>query len=234
MIFQVEYNNQTQYFSNSTVELLQLLTVYCKSDDPYTALIQLEGNEPLTPAEYVKAVEHKAESYHFFIGQDLVTFDTKPNEWYSVANASKIPLGAAYTLLRYHGDPPPEMVTDYEYDEYSDMTGLFGNRDPELKERGFLIFYNQEHFDRHLDYLKSTGNYQTIYPIRVGEAEYLAFDERGLYNIRDFLLIKIMSKRAEVNKLEADYRREFGDKEAADQKNAEPITDPPADDEMEM
>lgn len=43
-----------------------------------------------------------------------------------------------------------------------------------------------------------------------------------------------MSKRAEVNKLEADYRREFGDKEAADQKNAEPITDPPADDEMEM
>ena len=76
---------------------------------------------------------------------------------------SKIPLGAAYSLMRFHGAGVPAAVSDCEYDEYNDMSGLFGNRDSEIKDRGFVIYSNDEYFEAYLNYLKNTRGYQDVY-----------------------------------------------------------------------
>ena len=81
-----------------------------------------------------------------------------------------MPLGAAYSLLRFHDAGVPAAVSDCEYDEYNDMSGLFGNRDSEIKDRGFIIYSNDEYFEAYLNYLKNTRGYPFIRFVNVSAA----------------------------------------------------------------
>lgn len=123
---------------------------------------------------------------------------------------SKIPLGAAYSLMRFHGAGVPAAVSDCEYDEYNDMSGLFGNRDSEIKERGFVIYSNDEYFEAYLNYLKNTGGYQFIRFANVSGSQYIAFSQRGFDNIKSFLMQKLQTKREEVGRFEAEINNAFG------------------------
>ena len=122
---------------------------------------------------------------------------------------SKIPLGAAYSLMRFHGAGVPAAVSDCEYDEYNDMSGLFGNRDSEIKDRGFIIYSNDEYFEVYLNYLKNTGGYQFIRFVNVSGSQYIAFSQRGFDNIKSFLMQKLQAKREEADRLEAEINEAF-------------------------
>ena len=121
-----------------------------------------------------------------------------------------MPLGAAYSLLRFHDAGVPAAVSDCEYDEYNDMSGLFGNRDSEIKDRGFIIYSNDEYFEAYLNYLKNTRGYPFIRFVNVCGSQYIAFNQRGFDNVRAFLLQRLQTKRAEANRFEAEINKAFG------------------------
>ena len=89
------------------------------------------------------------------------------------------------------------------------MSGLFGNRDSEIKDRGFVIYSNDEYFEAYLNYLKNTGGYQFIRFVNVSGSQYIAFSQRGFDNIKSFLMQKLQTKREEADRLEAEINEAF-------------------------
>lgn len=207
--FRIKQYDEERCYSNSSADLKSFLTALYSAEHPYGALMSLDGNERLDPADYAHDEQSGKATYDIDFDRDTITRNEEGKQ-FRLNEISKIPLGAAYSLLRFHGAEVPVSVSDCEYDEYYDMSGLFGNRDSELKDRGFVICGNGEHSEAYLNYLKSTGGYKFIRTANVNGSQYLAFDQRGFDNIRTFLLQKLQTKREEVNRVEAEINKAFG------------------------
>ena len=204
--FRIKQYDEERCYSNSTIDLKSFLTSLYSSEHPYGELMNLDGNKRLEPADYA----HDEQSGRDIdLDRDRITRHEKGKQ-FRLNEISQMPLGAAYSLLRFHDAGVPAAVSDCEYDEYNDMSGLFGNRDSEIKDRGFIIYSNDEYFEAYLNYLKNTRGYPFIRFVNVSGSQYIAFNQRGFDNVRAFLLQRLQTKRAEANRFEAEINKAFG------------------------
>ena len=207
--FRIKQYDEERCYSNSTIDLKSFLTALYSSEHPYGALMNLDGNKRIEPADYAYDEQSGKETYDIDFDHDTITHHENGKQ-FKLNEMSKIPLGAAYSLMRFHGAGVPAAVSDCEYDEYNDMSGLFGNRDSEIKDRGFIIYSNDEYFEAYLNYLKNTRGYPFIRFVNVSGSQYIAFNQRGFDNVRAFLLQRLQTKRAEANRFEAEINKAFG------------------------
>ena len=207
--FRINQYDEERCYSNDVIDLKSFLTALYSDEHPYGALMNLDGNKRIELADYAYDEQSGKETYDIDFDRDTITRHEKGRQ-FKLNEMSKIPLGAAYSLMRFHGAGVPAAVSDCEYDEYNDMSGLFGNRDSEIKDRGFIIYSNDEYFEVYLNYLKNTGGYQFIRFANVSGSQYIAFDQRGFDNIKSFLMQKLQTKRAEANRFEAEINKAFG------------------------
>ena len=206
--FRINQYDEERCYSNGAIDLKSFLTALYSDEHPYGALLNLDGNKRIEPADYAYDEQSGKETYDIDFDRDTITRHEKGKQ-FKLNEMSKIPLGAAYSLMRFHGAGVPAAVSDCEYDEYNDMSGLFGNRDSEIKERGFVIYSNDEYFEAYLNYLKNTGGYQFIRFANVSGSQYIAFSQRGFDNIKSFLMQKLQTKREEADRLEAEINEAF-------------------------
>lgn len=190
------------------MNLKSFLTALYSNENPYEALMSLDRNNQLSDDNYTRDKRNGLITYDIDFDRDTITRHEKGRQ-FKMNEMSKIPLGAAYSLMRFHGAGVPAAVSDCEYDEYNDMSGLFGNRDSEIKDRGFVIYGNDEYFEAYLNYLKNTGGYQFIRFVNVSGSQYIAFTQRGFDNIKSFLMQKLQAKREEADRLEAEINEAF-------------------------
>ncbi len=207
--FRIKQYDEERCYSNSTIDLKSFLTSLYSSEHPYGELMNLDGNKRLEPADYAHDEQSGRETYDIDLDRDRITRHEKGKQ-FRLNEISQMPLGAAYSLLRFHDAGVPAAVSDCEYDEYNDMFGLFGNRDSEIKDRGFVIYSNDEYFEAYLNYLKNTRGYPFIRFVNVSGSQYIAFNQRGFDNVRAFLLQRLQTKRAEANRFEAEINKAFG------------------------
>ena len=207
--FRIKQYDEERCYSNSTIDLKSFLTSLYSSEHPYGELMNLDGNKRLEPADYAHDEQSGRETYDIDLDRDRITRHEKGKQ-FRLNEISQMPLGAAYSLMRFHGAGVPAAVSDCEYDEYNDMSGLFGNRDSEIKDRGFVIYSNDEYFEAYLNYLNNTGDYQFIRFANVSGSQYIAFSQRGFDNIKSFLMQKLQTKREEADRLEAEINEAFG------------------------
>lgn len=207
--FSIKQHGEKHCYSNWTMNLKSFLTALYSNENPYEALMSLDRNNQLSDDNYTRDKRNGLITYDIDFDRDTITRHEKGRQ-FKLNEMSKIPLGAAYSLMRFHGAGVPAAVSDCEYDEYNDMSGLFGNRDSEIKDRGFVIYSNDEYFEAYLNYLKNTGGYQFIRFVNVRGSQYIAFSQRGFDNIKSFLMQKLQTKRAEANRFEAEINKEFG------------------------
>lgn len=207
--FRIKQYDEERCYSNSTIDLKSFLTSLYSSEHPYGELMNLDGNKRLEPADYAHDEQSGRETYDIDLDRDRITRHEKGKQ-FRLNERSQMPLGAAYSLLRFHDAGVPAAVSDCEYDEYNDMSGLFGNRDSEIKDRGFIIYSNDEYFEAYLNYLKNTRGYPFIRFVNVSGSQYIAFNQRGFDNVRAFLLQRLQTKRAEANRFEAEINKAFG------------------------
>ena len=207
--FRIKQYDEERCYSNSTIDLKSFLTSLYSSEHPYGELMNLDGNKRLEPADYAHDEQSGRETYDIDLDRDRITRHEKGKQ-FRLNEISQMPLGAAYSLLRFHDAGVPAAVSDCEYDEYNDMSGLFGNRDSEIKDRGFVIYGNDEYFEAYLNYLKNTRGYPFIRFVNVSGSQYIAFNQRGFDNVRAFLLQRLQTKRAEANRFEAEINKAFG------------------------
>lgn len=207
--FCIKQYDEERCYSNSTIDLKSFLTSLYSSEHPYGELMNLDGNKRLEPADYAHDEQSGRETYDIDLDRDRITRHEKGKQ-FRLNEISQMPLGAAYSLLRFHDAGVPAAVSDCEYDEYNDMSGLFGNRDSEIKDRGFIIYSNDEYFEAYLNYLKNTRGYPFIRFVNVSGSQYIAFNQRGFDNVRAFLLQRLQTKRAEANRFEAEINKAFG------------------------
>ena len=159
--FRIKQHGEKHCYSNWTMNLKSFLTALYSNESSYEALMSLDRNNQLSDDNYTRDKRNGLITYDIDFDRDTITRHEKGRQ-FKLNEMSKIPLGAAYSLMRFHGADVPAAVSDCEYDEYNDMSGLFGNRDSEIKERGFVIYSNDEYFEAYLNYLKNTGGYQFI------------------------------------------------------------------------
>ena len=207
--FCINQYDEERCYSNGTIDLKSFLTALYSDEHPYGALMNLDGNKRIELADYAYDEQSGKETYDIDFDHDTIT-RYENGKQFKLNEMSKIPLGAAYSLMRFHGAGVPAAVSDCEYDEYNDMSGLFGNRDSEIKERGFVIYSNDEYFEAYLNYLKNTGGYQFIRFANVSGSQYIAFSQRGFDNIKSFLMQKLQTKREEADRFEAEINKAFG------------------------
>lgn len=144
--FRIKQNGEKHCYSNWTMNLKSFLTALYSNENPYEALMSLDRNNQLSDDNYTRDKRKGLITYDIDFDRDTITRHEKGRQ-FKLNEMSKIPLGAAYSLMRFHGAGVPAAVSDCEYDEYNDMSGLFGNRDSEIKDRGFVIYSNDEYFD---------------------------------------------------------------------------------------
>ena len=207
--FRINQYDEERCYSNGAIDLKSFLTALYSDEHPYGALLNLDGNKRIEPADYAYDEQSGKETYDIDFDRDTITRHEKGKQ-FKLNEMSKIPLGAAYSLMRFHGAGVPAAVSDCEYDEYNDMSGLFGNRDSEIKDRGFVIYSNDEYFEAYLNYLKNTGGYQFIRFANVSGSQYISFSQRGFDNIKSFLMQKLQTKREEADRFEAEINKAFG------------------------
>lgn len=207
--FSIKQHGEKHCYSNWTMNLKSFLTALYSNENPYEALMSLDRNNQLSDDNYTRDKRNGLITYDIDFDRDTITRHEKGRQ-FKMNEMSKIPLGAAYSLMRFHGAGVPAAVSDCEYDEYNDMSGLFGNRDSEIKDRGFIIYSNDEYFEAYFNYLKNTGGYQFIRFVNVSGSQYISFSQHGFDNIRDFLLQRLQTKRAEANRFEAEINKAFG------------------------
>lgn len=207
--FRIKQNGEKHCYSNWTMNLKSFLTALYSNENPYEALMSLDRNNQLSDDNYTRDKRNGLITYDIDFDRDTITRHEKGRQ-FKLNEMSKIPLGAAYSLLRFHDAGVPAAVSDCEYDEYNDMSGLFGNRDSEIKDRGFIIYSNDEYFEAYLNYLKNTRGYPFIRFVNVSGSQYIAFNQRGFDNVRAFLLQRLQTKRAEANRFEAEINKAFG------------------------
>lgn len=209
MEFRIKQYGEKHCYSNWTMNLKSFLTALYSNENPYDALMNLNRNEPLSEDNYTHDKRNGSITYDIDFDRDTITRHEKGKQ-FKLSEMSKVPLGAAYSLLRFHGEPLPATVSDYEFLENEDMSNLFGSRSDEYKERGFVIIGIDDFSNKYLDYLKSTGGYNNIQTVNVDKTRYVSFDQCGYDKIRTFLLQKLQTKRIEVNRLEAEINEAFG------------------------
>ena len=207
--FRIKQYDEERCYSNSTIDLKSFLTSLYSSEHPYGELMNLDGNKRLEPADYAHDEQSGRETYDIDLDRDRITRHEKGKQ-FRLNEISQMPLGAAYSLLRFHDAGVPASGVPSIYDEYNDMSGLFGNRDSEIKDRGFIIYSNDEYFEAYLNYLKNTRGYPFIRFVNVSGSQYIAFNQRGFDNVRAFLLQRLQTKRAEANRFEAEINKAFG------------------------
>lgn len=207
--FRIKQNGEKHCYSNWTMNLKSFLTALYSNENPYEALMSLDRNNQLSDDNYTRDKRNGLITYDIDFDRDTITRHEKGRQ-FKLNEMSKIPLGAAYSLMRFHGAGVPAAVSDCEYDEYNDVSGLFGNRDSEIKDRGFVIYSNDEYFEAYLNYLKNTRGYQFIRFVNVSGSQYIAFSQRGFDNIKSFLMQKLQTKREEADRFEAEINKAFG------------------------
>ena len=154
--FRIKQYDEERCYSNSTIDLKSFLTALYSSGHTYGELMNLDGNKRLDPADYAHDEQSGRETYDIDFDRDRITRHEKGKQ-FRLNDISQIPLGAAYSLLRFHGENVPMTVSDFEYVEHNDMLGLFGDGEPETKERGFVNFGNDKFSEAYLDYLRDYG-----------------------------------------------------------------------------
>ena len=207
--FSIKQHGEKHCYSNWTMNLKSFLTALYSNENPYEALMSLDRNNQLSDDNYTRDKRNGLITYDIDFDRDTITRHEKGRQ-FKMNEMSKIPLGAAYSLMRFHGAGVPAAVSDCEYDEYNDMSGLFGNRDSEIKDRGFVIYSNDEYFEAYFNYLKNTGGYQFIRFVNVSGSQYISFSQRGFDNIKSFLMQKLQTKREEADRFEAEINKAFG------------------------
>lgn len=206
--FSINQYDEERCYCNSMVGLKTLLTALYSAEHPYGALMRLDGNERIEIADFAYDEQSGKVTYSIDFDNDTIIRSEKDKQ-FKLNGISKMPLGAAYSLLRFHGEPLPWTVSDYEYMEHKDMSELFGDLNPEAKERGFIIGMEEKYFN----YLKSTKGYDFLRTVVFDKTCFLAFDQRGFDNIKTFLSEGIHEKRAEINRLEAEFNKAFPQKD---------------------
>lgn len=219
--FCINQYDEERCYSNDVIDLKSFLTALYSDEHSYGALMNLDGNKRIELADYAYDEQSGKETYDIDFDKDTITRHEKGRQ-FKLNEMSKIPLGAAYSLMRFHGAGVPATVSDCEYDEYNDMSGLFGNRDSEIKDRGFIIYSNDEYFEVYLNYLKNTGGYQFIRFVNVSGSQYISFSQRGFDNIKSFLMQKLQTKREEADRLEAEINEAFSAAEPTEIPKATP------------
>ena len=93
--------------------------------------MNLDGNKRIELADYAYDEQSGKETYDIDFDKDTIIRHEKGRQ-FKLNEMSKIPLGAAYSLMRFHGAGVPATVSDCEYDEYNDMI---------LKSRTAVLLY---------------------------------------------------------------------------------------------
>ena len=175
--FRINQYDEERCYSNGAIDLKSFLTALYSDEHPYGALLNLDGNKRIEPADYAYDEQSGKETYDIDFDRDTITRHEKGKQ--------------------------------FKLNEYNDMSGLFGNRDSEIKERGFVIYSNDEYFEAYLNYLKNTRGYQFIRFVNVSGSQYISFSQRGFDNIKSFLMQKLQTKREEADRLEAEINEAF-------------------------
>ncbi len=206
--FCIKQHGENHCYSNGTIDLKSFLTTLYSNENPYDALMSLDRNNQLSDDNYTRVKRNGLVTYDIDFDRDIITRHEKGNR-FKLNEMSKIPLGAAYSLLRFQGkEYYPKTIS--EFNEYNDMLALFGNADPDIKERGFITISNSEYFEEQLNYLKSTRGYDYIRFAKVNGIHYLAFDQHGYDNILAYLLQRLSTMHEEADRFEAEMNNAFG------------------------
>lgn len=209
MEFRIKKHGETHCYYNNKNDLKSLLTALYSAEHPYAALINLDGNKQLDLRDFIHDKQIGYITYDFNFDRNTITRYEKNNP-FKISEISQMPLGAAYSLLRFHGEEVPNTVSDYEFSEYLDMVDIYGSDDPRAKEHGYVSISNEDFFKSFLDYLKNTGGYDHLQEAHVGGSYYLAFDQRGFDNLKSNLLMRLQKRQADVNQMEVEINEAFG------------------------
>ena len=188
--FRIKQNGEKHCYSNWTMNLKSFLTALYSNENPYEALMSLDRNNQLSDDNYTRDKRNGLITYDIDFDRDTITRHEKGRQ-FKMNEMSKIPLGAAYSLMRFHGAGVPAAVSDCEYDEYNDMSGLFGNRDSEIKDRGFVIYGNDEYFEAYLNYLR------IVNPCKITKQQFIE-SEMCTEEIYEFLAISFVHGISQV------------------------------------
>ena len=206
--FGIKQHGEKHCYSNDIIDLKSFLTTLYSDEHPYAALMNLNGNRRIELDDYAYDKLSGKVTYSIDFDNDTI-IRNKNDKQFKLNEISKMPLGAAYSLLRFHGESLPWTVSDYEYMEHNDMSELFGELNPEAKERGFITGVEE----KYINYLKSTKGYGFLRTVVFDKTCFLAFDQRGYDNIKTFLSERIHEHRAEINRLEAEFNKVFPQKD---------------------
>lgn len=206
--FGIKQHGEKHCYSNDIIDLKSFLTTLYSDEHPYAALMNLNGNRRIELDDYAYDKLSGKATYSIDFDNDTIIRNENDKQ-FKLSEISKMPLGAAYSLLRFHGESLPWTVSDYEYMEHNDMSELFGELNPEAKERGFITGVEE----KYINYLKSTKGYGFLRTVVFDKRCFLAFDQHGYDNIKTFLSEKIHEKRSEINRLEAEFNKVFPQKD---------------------
>ena len=120
--FRIKQHGEKHCYSNWTMNLKSFLTALYSNESPYEALMSLDRNNQLSDDNYTRDKRNGLITYDIDFDRDTITRHEKGRQ-FKLNEMSKIPLGAAYSLMRFHGAGVPAAVSDCEYDEF--MLGFF-------------------------------------------------------------------------------------------------------------
>ena len=109
--FRIKQYDEERCYSNSSADLKSFLTALYSAEHPYGALMSLDGNERLDPADYAHDEQSGKATYDIDFDRDTITRNEEGKQ-FRLNEISKIPLGAPYSLLRFHGAEVPVSVSD--------------------------------------------------------------------------------------------------------------------------
>lgn len=102
--FSIKKYDEERCYYNSGIDLKSLLAALYSSEHPYGALMQLDGNERIEIADYAHDEQSGKVTYSIDFDNDTIIRSEKDKQ-FRLNGISGMPLGAAYSLLRFHGEP---------------------------------------------------------------------------------------------------------------------------------
>ena len=109
--FCINQYDEERCYSNVAIDLKSFLTALYSDEHPYGALMNLDGNKLIEPADYAYDEQSGKETYDIDFDHDTIT-RYENGKQFKLNEMSKIPLGAAYSLMRFHGADVPAAVSD--------------------------------------------------------------------------------------------------------------------------
>lgn len=96
--FRIKQNGEKHCYSNWTMNLKSFLTALYSNENPYEALMSLDRNNQLSDDNYTRDKRNGLITYDIDFDRDTITRHEKGRQ-FKMNEMSKIPLGAAYSLI---------------------------------------------------------------------------------------------------------------------------------------